>query len=211
MGQHSSSEVFYSEPVWTPVSISGVTSADPTIILCKLDFDEYSKNPHLYAMFKDLVAKSRCTGSNSRSEKLSVLKKEMAENTNERKYLEPSGFVFHESRVGSTLVANMLASDPFSMVFSESAPPSSVMLANGLSRERKVALLRDVVHLMGQTTMHRHMFFKFQSILNTVNDIALEVYIFWYVIVISIAYENIHSRHSRTPRGCLSTVSLCKQ
>ena len=36
----------------------------------------------------------------------------------------PSGFVFHESRVGSTLVANSLAANPWNMVFSESDPPS---------------------------------------------------------------------------------------
>ena len=33
--------------------------------------------------------------------------------------LYPSGFVFHESRVGSTLVANILGSDPMNMIFSE--------------------------------------------------------------------------------------------
>ena len=40
-----------------------------------------------------------------------------------RALLYPSGFVFHESRVGSTLVANMLAAVPTNIVYSESAPP----------------------------------------------------------------------------------------
>ncbi len=31
--------------------------------------------------------------------------------------LQPTGFVFHEARVGSTLVANMLASDPRNLVY----------------------------------------------------------------------------------------------
>ena len=39
------------------------------------------------------------------------------------KPVKPSGFVFHESRVGSTLVANMLAAVPTNIVYSESAPP----------------------------------------------------------------------------------------
>lgn len=31
--------------------------------------------------------------------------------------IPPTAFIFHESRVGSTLVANMFASDPRSLVF----------------------------------------------------------------------------------------------
>lgn len=168
--------VDFSAPSWTPIAISGIASSDPTIELCKLDFQEYSKNPHLYAMFKDLVAKSRCTGTNRKSARLSALKAEIKAKPKESTYLEPTGFVFHESRVGSTLVANMLASDPLSMVFSESAPPSAVMMATSISRERKIELFRDVITLMGLTTMHKRMFFKFQSITNTANTIALEVF-----------------------------------
>lgn len=165
----------YTAPSWTPISITGLSGSDPNVELCKLDFKEYAKNPHLYAMFKDLVAKSQCSGANSRYARLSELKNEMRNKPTDWTYLQPTGFVFHESRVGSTLVANMLASDPLSMVFSESAPPSAVLLARGLSRERKIELFRDVLTLMGLTTMHQRMFFKFQSITNTVNDIALEV------------------------------------
>ena len=41
--------------------------------------------------------------------------------------LEPSGFIFHESRVGSTLVANMLASVPTNLVYSEPHAPFEVV------------------------------------------------------------------------------------
>lgn len=34
----------------------------------------------------------------------------------EGRVVYPTGFIFHESRVGSTLVANMLASNPWAMV-----------------------------------------------------------------------------------------------
>lgn len=34
-------------------------------------------------------------------------------------FLEPSGFVYHETRTGSTLVANMLAHVPSNLVLSE--------------------------------------------------------------------------------------------
>ena len=55
-------------------------------------------------------------------------------------------------------------------------PPATVLLAKKMSRERKISLFRDIVTLMGRTTMHKRMFFKFQSITNTENDIALEAF-----------------------------------
>ncbi|CAN0367157.1 unnamed protein product, partial [Ectocarpus sp. 13 AM-2016] len=40
--------------------------------------------------------------------------------------LPPKGFIYHETRCGSTLVANMLATLAPSRVFSESKPPTQV-------------------------------------------------------------------------------------
>jgi hypothetical protein len=123
---------------WTPIKIDlDSNSDDPILTLCKLDFQNYSKSPNLYPMFKILVAKSNCYGNNIKTKKLSILKEELLNNINtitdtttsssissNNKYndnhdktkgsrlsqLDPSGFVFHESRVGSTLVANIFAS-----------------------------------------------------------------------------------------------------
>jgi hypothetical protein len=79
--------------------------------------------------------------------------------------------------VGSTLVANTLASDPFSMVFSESAPAANALLhCDSCTRERNVQLFRDVVTLMGRSPIHKRLFFKFQSITSTKMEIALEAF-----------------------------------
>ena len=88
----------------------------------------------------------------------------------------PSAFVFHESRVGSTLVANNLASSPYSLVFSESAPTANALLhCFACTRQQEVQLFRDIVTLMGRSPIHHHLFFKFQSITSTKMEIALEV------------------------------------
>ena len=65
-------------------------------------------------------------GGNTRTEKLSIAAYRLEQSGEEGEYrhIKPTGFVFHESRVGSTLVANALASNPWNMVFSESDPPS---------------------------------------------------------------------------------------
>uniref|UniRef100_A0A7S2H7V9 Sulfotransferase domain-containing protein n=1 Tax=Octactis speculum TaxID=3111310 RepID=A0A7S2H7V9_9STRA len=141
---------------WTPVSVG--SGSDPTINLCKLDYDSYWRNPNNLPMFKDLVGKSKCSGKNSKSAKLSVLKKEMEADPDGT--LQPTGFVFHESRCGSTLVADMLGSQAHHLVFSESAPPSSIA-SRGPNAHR---VLRDVMLLMCRSSYHTRCFFKFQSI-----------------------------------------------
>jgi hypothetical protein len=47
-------------------------------------------------MFKDLVGASKCRGSNAKSERLSVLKREMDNDPDGT--LEPTGFIFHGER-----------------------------------------------------------------------------------------------------------------
>ncbi len=63
--------------------------------------------------------------------------------------LAPAGFVFHLSRCGSTLLAQVLAASPRNRVLSE-APPIDQLLAHdagiGLPRERRIRRLRAVVN-----------------------------------------------------------------
>jgi hypothetical protein len=167
----------WSQEFWTPIDVD--VSADPVITLCKLNFKTYSESPHLYPMFRDLEAMSGCHGGNKRREKVSVLMKEIEDqkDTPGGRVIKPAGFVFHESRVGSTLVANTLASDPWSMVFSESAPAANALLhCRSCDHDRAVKLFRDVVTLMGRSPFHKRLFFKFQSITSTKMQIALEAF-----------------------------------
>ena len=149
-------------------------SGDPRVQLCKLNLGTYYSTPHLYPMFKDLVKLSKCYGSNLKTEPLSSLVARLVPSGSGANK-EPSGFVFHESRVGSTLIANMLGSDPRSLVFSESPPPMKALLHSKGSREKRNKLFRDVLMVMSASPIHEHVFFKFQSISNTAIDIALEV------------------------------------
>ena len=171
-----SKKPLWNKKFWTPIDLE-VDVDNSMVILCQLNFQEYNKNPHKYSMFRDFVAVSSCTGANRKREKLSVLLKQLSEvNKNGLKVIQPSGFVFHESRVGSTLVANTLASDELSMVFSESSPTANALLhCMSCTREQNIQLFRDIVTLMGLTTFHEHMFFKFQSITTTKIDLVLEV------------------------------------
>lgn len=160
---------------WTPVDIS-ITSNDAMLHLCKLDFKSYHAQPHLYPMFKDLVAKSRCGGANSKRMLLSEALAEIDNGVGDP-VVPPTAFIFHESRVGSTLVANMFASEPHSLVFSESTPPATVLLhCEGCTRARQVKLFQQIVTVMGRSPFHQNLFFKFQSATSPQMSIALEAF-----------------------------------
>lgn len=151
---------------------------DPLFTLCPLNFKKYSSAPHSTPMFKDLLAISDCTRSNVKHAKLSDIKQDIAKNKGQPagRVIYPSGFIFHESRVGSTLVANLLGSDPFNMIFSESSIPSELLLrCRGCSHEKNVELFRSTILSIGRSPVHKRLFFKFQSITTTQMKIALEV------------------------------------
>jgi hypothetical protein len=91
------------------------------------------------------------------------------------KTLQLGGFVFHESRCGSTLVSNLLvASNPKAhRVYSESGPPITALRACGnigeslsCSAAKQTALLQDVIFLMSRSPAKEetHVFFKIQSV-----------------------------------------------
>lgn len=82
--------------------------------------------------------------------------------------LLPAGFVFHLSRCGSTLLAQILAASPRHRVLSE-APPIDQLLAHdaalALPRPRRVARLRALVNAYARRRFpgERHLFIKWDA------------------------------------------------
>jgi hypothetical protein len=71
-----------------------------------------------------------------------------------RPHLEPSGFIFHMSRCGSTLVSQMLAALPSNIVVSEASPIDTVVQAGrwrpDLSEDRQAGWLNSIIGALGQ-------------------------------------------------------------
>jgi len=149
-------------------------------IFCQLDFSQQREDPSSVPMFRYLVSQSGCeTGTQYKVDlkgfaDLARIHDAKVEMGDLPKSLNLTGVVFHESRCGSTLVANALvAMNPSEhRVFSESSPPISAMRnvcgenQQFCSLGQAAAALKDVMYLMGRSddVQEKRVFFKFQSV-----------------------------------------------
>jgi len=209
-----------------PGSYSGITGE-----FCKLNWAAHKESPSSTPMFRDLVGKSPDCKSNSfhldLNEIVAASKRHdedvkadstLADGTIDGidasllavpRAIQPTGVVFHESRCGSTLVANSLAAfDPTSnRVYSESAPPIAALRICGdtysrCSRATAAALLRDVMHMMGRTDdpNERNLFFKIQSVGTRFIDVFTEAfphtpYMFVYRDPVQVMMSHLDHAH----------------
>ena len=80
--------------------------------------------------------------------------------------LQPTGFIFHMSRCGSTLISQMLAALPRTIVVSEASPVDAVLRAHfrvpGLTDDERIDWLRWMISALGQQRLgdEKHFFIK---------------------------------------------------
>jgi hypothetical protein len=83
--------------------------------------------------------------------------------------LPPSGFIFHMSRCGSTLVSRMLAAPPKNIVVSEASPVDGVLRSHlrdpSVTDEQRILWLRGLLNALGQCRhrVEKNFFVKFDS------------------------------------------------
>lgn len=156
-------------------------------VFCELNWAAHKADPSKVPMFKDLLNVS----NNCKRTRITVPlgdiavaarkvdREAAAAGSSVPRSIPPNAFVYHESRVGSTLVANSLAAfDPErNRVYSESSPLINAMKAcgflhgTGCDVAKSNAVIQDVVYMMGRTDDpdEDRLFFKIQSIGNTYN------------------------------------------
>lgn len=158
---------------------------------CSINWDIHKSDPSKYPMFRDIEQNSDCSDEFQMDIKtISDVVRNYDDEHEGSKHLiahsmEPTGFVFHESRCGSTLVANsLIAMDPEShRVYSESPPPITAARACGFDAAdcppgRGAEILRDVIYLMGRTNnpKEENLFFKIQSIGSKYISVFIEAF-----------------------------------
>lgn len=149
----------------------------PYALFCYLEnWQQHHDTPHQVPMFRFLQEQSLYCQQSTLRVKVKTAVQAMRQYDNDDdssniKLLEFKGAIFHESRVGSTLIANMLASLPQNRVYSESRPPVTalnyaVLCQHDDEEECSENLLLDVLYMMRRvSTAHpeQFLFWKFQS------------------------------------------------
>jgi hypothetical protein len=133
--------------------------------------------------------------------------------------LPPSGFIFHLSRCGSTLMAQMLAALPQNIVISEAPLIDTVLRANlhdsGITEEQRATWLRGLISALGQARNpdERHLFIKFDSW--SILDLPVirkafpdTPWIFLYRDPVEVMVSQIRQRGSQMVPGVLDARSL---
>lgn len=83
--------------------------------------------------------------------------------------VQPTGFIFHMSRCGSTLLSQMLAAAPANIVLSEAAPIDDILrchfLNPGITEEQRVQWLRWLMSVLAcrRNPAEKNVFIKFDS------------------------------------------------
>ena len=140
-------------------------------IFCKIDWRLQYKNPSAVSFFHDLRAQSAsCDNKSAITVDLWDIAQKAREydqtNQDVVAAIPPHGVIFHETRCGSTLTANLLAgfAPSKSRVYSESPPPLAALEAGN------VRLIQDVFYLMGRRPASSgdpkqyYQFYKIQSV-----------------------------------------------
>jgi hypothetical protein len=140
---------------------------------CQLNWHVHKQDPSATPMFRDLVMQSSDCREPRTMELHKAVEIAKSSSSSSAKLLNLTAVVFHESRCGSTLVANMcVAANPNQhRVYSESPPPIVALNVCGESQERcsmetAAAVLRDVMYLMARSNdaHEERVFFKIQSV-----------------------------------------------
>jgi hypothetical protein len=146
-----------------------------TGVFCPLDWHLQKQNPSTVSMFRDLVAASTHCRQHRIDLDLGEVVKQARHydlhSPSEPKELQLAGIVFHETRCGSTLTANLLsAADPVAhRVYSEASPLLTALQAcssSSCDENKANALLQDVLYLMGRSSdpREKRVFYKVQSV-----------------------------------------------
>ena len=118
-------------------------------------------------LFEDTIRKCRSMPENNK-ERFSTTFEIIPELRKQNTSYPPSGFIFHTSRCGSTLISQMLAALPQNIVISEAPPVDTILRAklnSKISDEQRTKWLEDLIWMLGQKRFNeeKSFFIKFDS------------------------------------------------
>jgi hypothetical protein len=141
----------------------------------------------------------------------------LGEVAGEDRGLSPAGFIFHMSRCGSTLAAQMFASLEQNIVLSEPSPVDSVLRANALNPavtdEQRSTWLRWLLMAFGRkrTDAEKHYFIKFDSWTTLEMGLILEAFpdvpwVFLYRDPLEVLVSQMNQRGAQMIPGAIGQL-----
>jgi len=117
--------------IWLPLELGGMYLADgPYVKMCLMDYNVYRNAPWDLPMYKFIFTKQCLTKTAVEEDRTLIVKlSSIMDQIKDAPRLKIGGFIFHDTRCGSTLVANQIAVLPQNRVFSESRPPTQCLRA----------------------------------------------------------------------------------
>lgn len=159
-----------------PTALQGVESYHGVSAkFCHIDWKLQQKAPHKVPMFNDLIRQSKmCDSTMVTVDLWDIVKQSKAYDAKlnaEISVVPPTGMVFHESRCGSTLMANLLAgfSPDDTRVYSENTVQLTSLLAcegKPCNPDLHTQLIQDVFYMSGRsvhTEKFQYVFYKISS------------------------------------------------
>ena len=179
-----------------------------TATFCKVDWTEQKEKPHNFPRYVN-VYKPACTNEKRVEMDLATIVRharqhDQVANTTV-KSLQQSGFVFHESRCGSTLTANMLTvADPSAhRVISE---PEAVVTALKSNNKK---LVQDVLYMLGRSNdpKEKRVFYKFRSVASQWMHLVPEEvpWIFMYRDPLEVVASQFNPTEYKKKAACASS------
>jgi hypothetical protein len=224
---------------WAPVDIfhNSTDGGDPWIVLCKIDWAKYNEDPLGAGTFNKIVIKAGCTGELSAARRRWIRASELeaaiascpaAGSGKPGAPILPSGFVFHESRCGSTLAANMLGGMPGAMVLAEPPPLWAVLRrCQDLGAAAQGRIVRAMIAQWGRYRGARRMFFKFDllafdgvagdgdvgPVLSMLKHFPTVPWVFLFRESVAVMASHVGGKMSRgyRVRGKLNGRSICQR
>ncbi len=141
---------------WLPINL--LAEAQAIVV----DWAKLGAGPLRESFYEDSIRRALISPFN-RAFRYRTRLDDIVRQTNAEDCLMPDGFIFHMSRCGSTLVAQMLAAVPDNIVISEAAPLDAIVqLARHLPEETAIAALRAMIAVFGRKRGGReqHYFIK---------------------------------------------------
>lgn len=124
--------------------------------------------------------------------------------------LPPTGFIFHMSRCGSTLMSQMLAACPENIAISEALPIDTALQPAGMTDDLRIRLLRAVVGGLGQRRGgdERRYFIKFDCWHTLYLDLIRQAFpavpwLFLYRDPVEVLVSQIRQRGVQTVPGMI--------